>query len=238
MSTNGGRLRAFHQFRKDRSPPGYCLISSAARERINAAKQGKSAEAKAQLDHWAEVVSEVLAQIGAGAKTEEAGPTPGIGSIAPHSGNSGRVRRDPNRPWAGLESEHVIPVALISDLFHTLGDDDRIRRGDAEDNIQHTILVYKGAAGKKTHGSGFLADTNVIGWARNIREEGVGVQPSGPCWPIGWANGSKTWRERSRRTIRHSVPVVARHSQHRTAIRFGRPRRCRSRTSSPYSRSL
>lgn len=144
-----------------------------ARERINGAKQGKSAEARRQLDQLAGVIAEVLAQIGAGTPTEGVGPTPGLGSVAPHSENSGRVRRDPNRPWAGLESEHVIPVALISDLFATLGDDRRIRRGDAEDNIQHTILVYKGAASKKTHGAGFLADSSVIGWARSIREQGV-----------------------------------------------------------------
>lgn len=142
-----------------------------ARDRIAAAKQGRPAEAKRQLDLLAEVITDMLAQIGVGKEIVGAGPTPGIGSIDTHGNNSGKVRRDPARPWADLESEHVIPVALISDLFATLGDRQRIVRPGREDNVQHTILVYKGAASEKTNV--LLADKSVIAWSKSISESGV-----------------------------------------------------------------
>lgn len=147
-----------------------------ARERVQSAKEGKGAEAKRQLDQLAEVITDVLSQIGAGADIGDVGPTPGIGSIAPHSENqriSRPVNRDAKRPWAKLESEHIIPVRVISALFYALGDERLIERGSAEDNILHTILVYEGAADTKTRGEGVLADTDVIGWAKGIVERGA-----------------------------------------------------------------
>jgi hypothetical protein len=151
-----------------------------ARQRIAAAKEGKSAEAQRQLGLLSVAIVDVLSQIGAGSTDEDAESAVDIGAIRTHEENSGKVPRDAKKPWLALESEHVIPVAFVSDLFHTLGDEKRIVRGSPEDELQHTILVYKGAASPKTYGSPIggggktgLADSNVINWARNIRKKGA-----------------------------------------------------------------
>ncbi|MFD0043771.1 hypothetical protein ACFVGV_01150 [Pseudarthrobacter scleromae] len=151
-----------------------------AQGRIAAASEGKSREARTQLNNLSRVITEVLIAIGAGAEEAHLHTTPGIGSVGTHADNSGKVPRNPKKPWLGLESEHVIPVALVSDLFAALGDNNRIVRGDAEDNIQHTVLVYKGAASNKTYGQSLrggqkagLADSDVIGWSKSIREKGL-----------------------------------------------------------------
>ncbi|WP_175582723.1 phage tail protein [Nocardioides guangzhouensis] len=150
-----------------------------ARQAIASQKIGRDAAARQQLDLLVPVIVELLSQIGADVTTVPIGGAPGIGRIAPHSENSGAVPRNPAQPWVALESEHVIPVSLVSDLFNSVGESRRIDRPGPEDNLFHTILVYKGAASAKTHGieSGGqkygLADSDAITWATAVRTRGA-----------------------------------------------------------------
>jgi hypothetical protein len=149
-----------------------------ARDRIAGAKEGKSAEAQRQLDQLSGVIESVLSQLGGGL-ADATGSAPGIGAIAPHSDNRRAIQPGAKRPLA-LESEHVIPVALISDLFHALGDRKRIVRKSAEDNVQHTIMVYRDAASGKTYGRPAdgggkvgIADADVIAYSKSLRLRGT-----------------------------------------------------------------
>ncbi len=154
---------------------------AAARQAIAMAsgdRADRTRVAQSQLDRLAGVVENLLSQIGGDIEQADGSAPAGLGRVARHSDNSGAVPRDPRRPWFALESEHVIPVSLVSALFHALGDDVPIARPGPEDNEQHTILVYKGAANRKTtgHPNGDvkfgLADSDVIGHTKSILATG------------------------------------------------------------------
>jgi hypothetical protein len=92
---------------------------------------------------------------------------PGIGTIAPHSMQQSRLYRGGIEVWK-LESEHVIPRGFVSATFEALGQAG-VPAGRADYNRMHTVLIYKGAADRKTEGSS--GDASLINsYKSTIRE--------------------------------------------------------------------
>ncbi len=74
---------------------------------------------------------------------------PGIGNIAPYRSQPSSLRAD-FAVWA-LEREHVVPRGFANALFKALRVEG-IPAGKADYKAQTTIMIYKGAANRKTHG--------------------------------------------------------------------------------------
>lgn len=87
----------------------------------------------------------------AGSPDAPGASAPGIGTIAPHRNQQSRLSRSNIPVWI-LESEHVIPRAIINATFEALAQAG-VPAGRADYNNMHTILIYKGAADLKTEGS-------------------------------------------------------------------------------------
>lgn len=83
---------------------------------------------------------------------------PGIGTIDMHKNQQNKLRRSGIKVWE-LESEHVIPRSFVDQVFQAIAQAG-IPAGKADYNNMHTILLYKGAADKKTKGTG--ADFSLI----------------------------------------------------------------------------
>jgi phage-related protein len=86
---------------------------------------------------------------GSGGNHPEAS-APGIGNIAPHRNQLGRLANVPD--WH-MESEHVLPRAMSNAVFQALKQS-AIPANKKDYNAQHTILIYKRASKMKTHGEG------------------------------------------------------------------------------------
>lgn len=74
---------------------------------------------------------------------------PGIGNIAPHRNQPSSLRTD--IPCWALESEHVVPRAMSNAAFVTLALEG-IPAGKTDYTGQTTIMIYKEASNRKTHG--------------------------------------------------------------------------------------
>lgn len=88
---------------------------------------------------------------------------PGIGNVALHKNQQLSLRNAPYDVWF-LESEHVIPRAIINLVFSAYALQG-IPAGGADYRNMHTILIYKGAAELKTHGES--ADNSMINELRS-----------------------------------------------------------------------
>lgn len=77
---------------------------------------------------------------------------PAIGEIDRHKNQKTRLRTSNIVVWY-LESEHVIPRAFLDKAFSVLTDKG-IPAGGTDYKNMHTVLIYKGAADRKTDGSG------------------------------------------------------------------------------------
>lgn len=77
---------------------------------------------------------------------------PGIGNIAPHGAQLGRLRGTKVKSWA-MESEHVIPDAIVRRLIMAFSREGKTTKDDTVYNAQPTILLYRGAAKAKTGGT-------------------------------------------------------------------------------------
>ena len=109
-------------------------------------------------------------------------PAPGIGNIAQYGRQPSRLTESGIEVWA-MQAEHILPVSFVNRTFqaafaHLL--DPGIRRGSSEDNEQHTIMIYKGAAGEKTTNdvvfiaifrNRLRARFPGLGMARHLRED-------------------------------------------------------------------
>lgn len=91
---------------------------------------------------------------------------PGIGTILPHGRQQSRLHNSEIAVWA-LWSEHIIARGFISETFEAFGLG-AIPFGESEYSKMHTILIYQGAADKKTHGKG---DTHLIAKYKKKIEE-------------------------------------------------------------------
>ena len=80
---------------------------------------------------------------------------PGIGTVAPHKTQQTKLKKSSIEVWF-MESEHLIPRGFISAAFEAF-DLGAIPAGGSDYNNMHTILIYKGAANRKTRGSGDLS---------------------------------------------------------------------------------
>ncbi|MGC5020952.1 phage tail protein [Micromonospora sp. DT47] len=141
-----------------------------AQNTITSARANAGPAAQAQLDRLAPLVADLLIRIGAaGTQTNRDRPS-GLGNIAPHGSQPSRHSGDV--PERMLESEHIIPVRLVSTLLEQLGETEIIERGSSEDNRQHTILIYKSAATAKTRGIEG-ADWNFIRQLKAIAAQGT-----------------------------------------------------------------
>src|SRR5262249_21719247 len=141
-----------------------------AQNTIASARANAGPAAQAELDRLAPLVIDLFIRIGAtGTETKRDQPS-GLGNIAPHG--SQPSRHDDDVPERKLESEHIIPVRLVSTLLEQLGETRIIERGSSEDRRQHTILIYKSAATSKTRGIEG-ADWNFIRQLKAIAAQGV-----------------------------------------------------------------
>jgi hypothetical protein len=141
-----------------------------ATARIRGAQAAAPAVARERLDRLAALVTELLLRIG-GTSVEASSSRPdGLGDVKPHGRQTSRHTGGP--PDRALESEHIIPVRLVSLLFDYLGDEELIVRGRPEDNRQHTVMIYKSAAVSKTRGTEG-ADHNLINQLKTIAERGT-----------------------------------------------------------------
>jgi hypothetical protein len=83
------------------------------------------------------------------------GDPPNLGEIAAHGGQTQRFQPKSGNPsyaqlWE-LESEHVIPRSYADALFAAF---DLPAVSETEYKAMHTVLIYKGAADRKTEGEG------------------------------------------------------------------------------------
>ncbi|MEN0128298.1 MAG: hypothetical protein AAGC49_02570 [Brevundimonas sp.] len=125
----------------------------AARAQIEGAGPNRKPVAQAQLDLVAGMVAELWVRLGpapTGSAANPAGVNPDLGVVRPH-GSQPASHADPV-PARRLESEHVIPVRVVSLLLQALGETQIIRRGSSEDRRQHTVMIYSSAASSKTRG--------------------------------------------------------------------------------------
>jgi hypothetical protein len=83
---------------------------------------------------------------------ERVGRPPGIWDVKPHRSQSSRLRDHPIKEWH-MESEHIIPRAMVNKAFHALGQVG-VPGGEEDYNNMHTLLVYQGVAAGKTQGDG------------------------------------------------------------------------------------
>jgi len=74
---------------------------------------------------------------------------PGIGNIAPYRNQPSSLRKD--IPVWALEAEHVVPRAMSNAVFLAL-QVEGVPAGKTDYKAQTTIMIYKGAANRKTHG--------------------------------------------------------------------------------------
>lgn len=104
----------------------------------------------------------IVARITAASSPDSPGASaPGIGTIAPHRNQQSRLSRSNIPVWI-LESEHVIPRAIVNAAFEALAQAG-VPAGRADYNNMHTILIYKGAADLKTEGaSGDFSRINIF----------------------------------------------------------------------------
>jgi len=103
---------------------------------------------------------------------------PGIGTVDLHRNQQSRLRRSGVTVWF-LESEHVIPRAFVDTTFLALGQAG-VPAGGADYNAMHTILIYKGAAERKTRGP--FGDLSRINDFKESVEE-LGEEAAGPRAP-------------------------------------------------------
>jgi hypothetical protein len=137
---------------------------------ITANKRNANAVATAQLDRLIPLITDLIIKIGAtGTETKRDRPD-GLGNVAPHGSQPSRNTNDV--PERHLESEHIIPVRMVSTLMEQLGETEIIERGSSEDKRQHTIMIYKGAATSKTRGTEG-ADWNLIRQLKSIALSGA-----------------------------------------------------------------
>ncbi|MFC5730651.1 MULTISPECIES: phage tail protein [Nocardioides] len=141
-----------------------------AQATINNSRQNASATANAQLDRLVPLVTDLLIRIGSTETRTGADRPTGIGNVAPHRSQPSRNTGD--HPDRHLESEHVIPVRVVSTLLEQLGETEIIERGGPEDTRQHTVMVYKGAATSKTRGTE-SGDSNLIRQLKSIAATGA-----------------------------------------------------------------
>ena len=80
---------------------------------------------------------------------------PGIGDVELHKNQTSKLRKSGIPVWF-MESEHVIPRAVLSAAFEALNQIG-IPAGKADYDNMHTVLIYKGAAKAKTAGQGDLS---------------------------------------------------------------------------------
>jgi hypothetical protein len=137
---------------------------------IKAARKNVNATSKAQLDKLAPLITDLIIKIGATSTETKADKPSGLGNIAPHGSQ-------PSRASGGakarrMESEHIIPVRMVSTLLEQLGQTRIIKRGSSEDTRQHTIMIYKGAATPKTRGTE-AGDWNLIRQLKAIALSGT-----------------------------------------------------------------
>ena len=135
-------------------------IGDSLAARVAAAKGGAGAEAAARIDQLAAMVTDLIIKIGALPQEKASDRADNLGNIAPHGSQPGGRTKDSD-PSRHLESEHVLPVAYISNALEAVGDDERIVRGKPEDKSLHTILMYRSASHLKTFGR--EAADNVLG---------------------------------------------------------------------------
>jgi phage-related protein len=98
-----------------------------------------------------EVVLEIVARIRQLRPDDSPGASaPGIGDVRRHGRQQTSLREDTAAPrvWA-LESEHLMPFAVGKMLWDTVGSAVPARQG-AEDEQQTTVMIYVGAANRKT----------------------------------------------------------------------------------------
>jgi hypothetical protein len=109
----------------------------------------------------------------------------GIGAVEAHGEQGARHRTGPRIHW--LESEHILPFRIGALLWEELGLPEISRHGDV-DRGQTTIMIYKGAADRKTRRSmaglfGAHADLPVINMLKKIVKKALlakGSPPTGP----------------------------------------------------------
>jgi hypothetical protein len=75
---------------------------------------------------------------------------PGLGDIEPHTMQQSKLRRGGIRVW-WLESEHVIPRAMVEQSFFAMAQTG-VPAAGPDYNRMRTLLIYKGAAEVKTRG--------------------------------------------------------------------------------------
>jgi phage-related protein len=110
------------------------------------------------------IISEIQKAGGASAPGASA---PGIGTISRHGDQQNRLRDTDVAVWH-MESEHVIPRAFVDTAFQALDQAAVPRRSQDYENM-HTILIYRGAAERKTRGSsGDLS--NIAAFSRSMTD--------------------------------------------------------------------
>ncbi|TQN48572.1 uncharacterized protein DUF4157 [Humibacillus xanthopallidus] len=95
----------------------------------------------------ADVIDEVKA---AGSPDAPRASAPGIGAVASHSAQQSRLHKSEIPVWA-MESEHVIPRGFVDAAVTALGANG-IPAAGPDYNAMRTVLIYRGAADRKTEG--------------------------------------------------------------------------------------
>ena len=97
-------------------------------------------------------VTIIVAKIKAAGQASAPGASaPGIGTIDMHKNQQSRLQKTNVKVWH-MESEHVIPRAFVNAAFEALAQAG-VPAGGADYKNMHTILIYLGAADKKTEGA-------------------------------------------------------------------------------------
>ncbi|KAA6439398.1 DUF4157 domain-containing protein [Dyadobacter flavalbus] len=126
-------------------------VRAAYEEFLNAIKLAKSPTEKKEKAN--EKVAIIIKKIKAAKMASAPGASaPGIGTVDKHTNQQSKLRNSKIEVWY-MESEHVIPRAIISQAFEALIMSG-VKAGGADYKNMHTILIYKGAANAKTNNGG------------------------------------------------------------------------------------
>lgn len=140
-------------------------VRLAYEEFLKAIKQAKSPTEKKEQAN--EKVAIIIKKIKAAKMSSAPGSSaPGIGTVDMHKNQQSKLRNSKIEVWF-MESEHVIPRAMISQAFEALIMSG-VKAGGADYKNMHTILIYKGAANVKTNDGG---DQNLINVFKGALQE-------------------------------------------------------------------
>src|SRR6185437_5502694 len=124
-------------------------VRAAYREYLDAIAAAKSTTARKEAadKHVVNVVKAVKA---AGSPNAPRASAPGIGTVAEHAAQQVRLKDQGVPVWV-MESEHIIPRGFVDAALTALGYLGVPRKGGEYESM-HTILIYEGAADRKTKG--------------------------------------------------------------------------------------